>query len=354
MFDIYYDAVLRTKSGYLAYIDFGLVSEVPLSVRESLVVALMHLIHGEYTKLAESFAGLALMGSDDLQLDLPVLSEALRDALQAPSESSVTGFTLVGMVGKLIPLGTRFPFVFNDYFLNNLRCLAMLEGLALNADPTFNILSVVYPYVASKIVTIPRPRYQEALESIIVDSYGRMRWTRMEKLLRDMDVKDSEDVKNNGRKQRKGTAANMVLSFIAGREGRMLRRYIVQQTLVSVEERWRAKVDVMLGRSSAATEENRVEKAARGRTEAFFGSAGVGRRMAVWIRIAPGFLWPFMKVVWRVVMHAVKGVEREKKKVVRGTEERERQWSAFDSTFFRRLEAQQALGSDSDAGVILK
>lgn len=188
--------VLRTKSGDLAYIDFGLVSEVPRTVRESIVCALMHLIHGEYAKLAESFTGLALMRSDDVEMDLPLLVEALREVFEPSNEALAASrkkgvnrfqnFTLVGVVGKLVGLGTRFPFVFNDYFLNNLRCLAILEGLALNADPNFNVLSVVYPHVVKKILTDPVPRYRRALESLLIDSYGRIRWSRMDQLLQDV------------------------------------------------------------------------------------------------------------------------------------------------------------------------
>lgn len=187
--------MLRTKSGNLAYIDFGLVSDVPAGVRESIVCALVHLIHGEYSLLAETFLGLELMRSDDIEVELPVLAEALREAFEPEDTPSCDlpsatprrfrNFTLIGVVTKLLTLGSRFPLVFRDYFLNNLRCLGMLEGLALNADANFNVLSVVYPYVVKKILTGSTPRYRNALESLVIDSYGRMRWARIEQLLVD-------------------------------------------------------------------------------------------------------------------------------------------------------------------------
>lgn len=298
--------MLRTKSGYLAYIDFGLVSEVPASVRESIVCALMHLIHGEYARLAESFSGLALMRSDDIEVDLPVLSEALREAFEPSNEalaasrkrgvSRFNNFTLVGIVGKLLMLGTRFPFVFNDYFLNNFRCLGMLEGLALNADPNFNVLGVVYPYVVKKILTDPKPRYRRALESLVIDPYGRMRWSRMDQLLQDVQdtasttmgeyaepmtqfilskskaaveqaakkesrnatpkdlapEHDSENERSAGKKKtdEEEHTPDLVISFMTSNSGRFLRQYIIQRYISNLEFRWRARIDSLTSTSS--------------------------------------------------------------------------------------------------------
>eukprot|EP00737_Agarophyton_chilense_P000206 gb/GEZJ01000236.1/.p1 GENE.gb/GEZJ01000236.1/~~gb/GEZJ01000236.1/.p1 ORF type:complete len:896 (-),score=160.10 gb/GEZJ01000236.1/:1458-3800(-) len=299
--DMHNGNMLKTKSGYLAYIDFGLISEIPASVRESLVCALMHLIHGEYTYLAETFVGLAVMRSDDVEIELPLLSEALRDALEPPNTDftddeageleRLRRFTLVGIVGKLLTLGNRFPFVFGDYFLTNLRCLGMLEGLALNADPRFSILGVVYPFVVRKILTDPSPRFRRALESLVIDSYGRMRWTRMGQLLHDVEAtaastsflfdesssmsfgsrgKDDKprplplSSRQSQRITRIGNAEDgtfteskitktstpspdLILQFITSKSGRFLREYIINKTTNSMKLEWTARIDKLFG-----------------------------------------------------------------------------------------------------------
>lgn len=322
--------MFRTKSGYLAYIDFGLVSEVPVGVRESIVCALVHLFHGEYSLLAETLCGMEVMRSDDLEVELPVLTEALREAFE-PEESSkydlqgmnirrFDEFTLIGIVAKLLILGSRFPLVFRDYFLSNLRCLGMLEGLALNADPNFHVLSVVYPFVVKKILTGSTPRYRHALESLVIDSYGRMRWARIDQLLvdaqasrtrmisknsassvsstnapainsQDFAVKDNiaivpddkveknvltqstkkrnegtttakelatTDNLNTSSKKRSRRSARAVLRFITSDAGHFLRRYFTQQYLLNVERIWRKRIDEFFGQQKVTTNEERV------------------------------------------------------------------------------------------------
>jgi aarF domain-containing kinase len=53
--------LLKTKRGELAYLDFGLVSEIPPSVMDAIICATVHLMNRAYTALASDFPGLALM-----------------------------------------------------------------------------------------------------------------------------------------------------------------------------------------------------------------------------------------------------------------------------------------------------
>ena len=54
------------------------------------------------------------------------------------------------LVSSLLGVGTRFAFKLPPYFINNARALATLEGMAKSADPTFNVLSVVYPFALQR------------------------------------------------------------------------------------------------------------------------------------------------------------------------------------------------------------
>lgn len=373
--------MLRTKSGLLAYIDFGLVSEVPSFVRESLVCALVHLIHGEYSLLAECLAGLELMRPDDVQMELPVLSEALREAFEPMMSVDVSNmsnavenrslgdtaiastgvrrfrdFTLVGVATKLLMLGTQFPLVFRDYFLNNLRCLGMLEGLALNADPNFNVLSVVYPYVAKKMLTGRSDRYRHALESVVLDSYGRMRWRRIDQLLYDVQATAGTttiDVGSNllqfsewmgdarnydsslsanrglGTEVETKQSARTVLRFIMTEEGRFLRRYVIQQYLFNLEIDWRRSIDKRFGveddgvdvalvnvtspvwRDAAmrwlalqATARELTDDEARVRTREFFRYTPFFKKAIVLIRLIPRAIMPLLRTVLAVFSYA--------------------------------------------------
>ena len=57
--------------------------------------------------------------------------------------------------GALLALVPLYRFVLPPYFLNNARALGTLEGMARSADPTFNILAVVYPFAVKRLLANP-------------------------------------------------------------------------------------------------------------------------------------------------------------------------------------------------------
>ncbi|CAN0421053.1 unnamed protein product, partial [Phaeothamnion confervicola] len=71
--------LLKTRSNKLAYLDFGLVSDIPPSVMDTIICAVVHLMNRDYASLANDFPGLALMSTDDLDRDFPAFAAALED-----------------------------------------------------------------------------------------------------------------------------------------------------------------------------------------------------------------------------------------------------------------------------------
>jgi len=63
-----------------------------------------------------------------------------------------------------------------------LRSLTVLEGLALQADPDYALLSQAYTYMASRLLTDPEPKLRQALEETLFKE-GRLRWGRFEELI---------------------------------------------------------------------------------------------------------------------------------------------------------------------------
>lgn len=243
--------LLKGPGGKLAYLDFGLVATVPISVREALVCSVVHLVERNYSALAREFDSLMLMPSDALAVDLKAFEialsevaeqvldfsprhneqmqnfakqkkdqistdfaiavgrivpvEILPEALLVRISKEIRGFIrnpllslLIGFLGLLemstssskgevavggavpvaeeedeeedvatpIPrvkfdeiisalfaVATRFSFTVPPYFLNNVRAIGSLEGMALTADPNFSLLEVVYPYVLRKVLS---------------------------------------------------------------------------------------------------------------------------------------------------------------------------------------------------------
>ncbi len=247
--------MLSTPSGDLAYIDFGIVSEIPASVRESMVAALFYLIHGEYEALAETFVGLALMRPDDVEAELPEFSAALKATFENPDITDansglvcdplspvVCRFTLIGVAEKLLQLGGKFPFVFNSDFLNNLRCLGMLEGLALNADPQFSVLNVLYPFIMRKILAGGQGTlYRRALRRVLISADGTLDWIKLDAMLREVQRSENAGVLHRTRKQRgllerrstKGTTQEPLDELLLSSKGAFLRSQIMKEWVSS-------------------------------------------------------------------------------------------------------------------------
>jgi aarF domain-containing kinase len=58
--------LLKTRDGRLAYLDFGMMGEIDVGVRQALIRATLHLVNREYGALAADFVALGLLppGSD--------------------------------------------------------------------------------------------------------------------------------------------------------------------------------------------------------------------------------------------------------------------------------------------------
>ena len=61
--------ILKTcdKPAKLAYLDFGIVTEVPSAVRDSILCAVVYLVNGDFENLATTFPGLMLLPLSEVQ-----------------------------------------------------------------------------------------------------------------------------------------------------------------------------------------------------------------------------------------------------------------------------------------------
>lgn len=252
-------------SGDLAYLDFGLVSEVPPTVRDGLVAAVTLLVFSrDYEAVAGLFGELMLVPPDvieneyqfrelanslreaaeatlifpsDIKADIIVDEEAEGAAAKAGKEgvgssaaatsgAETTGAAATGgeavegegartaeqnkrdallrkrgrglaavpdvrfdqLLGAILALVPRFRFVLPPYFLNNARALGTLEGMARSADPTFNILAVVYPFAVKRLLANPSgsPVLRRVLRRLISDEKtGELCLTRLRDMVDD-------------------------------------------------------------------------------------------------------------------------------------------------------------------------
>lgn len=84
-----------------------------------------------------------------------------------------------------------YPFSLPPFYISIIRCLGVLEGVAIQVDPKARIISEAYPYVASRILTDPQDELKEAFRRLAFTNDGHVRWDRLEGLLE--KAKDSAD-----------------------------------------------------------------------------------------------------------------------------------------------------------------
>lgn len=214
--------LLATKDNKLAYLDFGMMSEVKSYQRYGLIQAVVHLVNRDFEGLAQDYVKLEFLSPDtDLTPIIPALANVFNDALGA----SVAELNFKSITDQLSELMYEYPFRVPAYYALIIRSLVTLEGIAINVDPEFKVLSKAYPYVAKRLLTDPSPELRSSLRDLLFKE-GEFRWNRLENLLR--NAKDSDDFDLS-------QGLNQALEFLLSERGEFIRDRIVEELIKSLD-----------------------------------------------------------------------------------------------------------------------
>lgn len=179
--------LLATPDGQLAYLDFGMMSEVKPYQRYGLLEAVVHLVNRDFEGLAKDYVKLDFLTPDtDLTPIIPALASVFNNALGA----TVAELNFKSITDELSAVMYEYPFRVPAYYALIIRSLVTLEGIAINVDPEFKVLSKAYPYVAKRLLSDPAPELRTSLQELLFKQ-GEFRWNRLENLL--SNARDSED-----------------------------------------------------------------------------------------------------------------------------------------------------------------
>ncbi|XP_050897120.1 protein ACTIVITY OF BC1 COMPLEX KINASE 3, chloroplastic [Lathyrus oleraceus] len=134
--------LLAMPYGRLTFLDFGMMSETPEDARSAIIGHVVHLVNRDNEAMARDYYALDFLSPD----------------------VDVSPITLVDGLGNVL---YQFPFNVPAYYALILRSLAVLEGLAPNADPTFMVLAVSYLYFAKRLLTDSNPYLRDALIELL-------------------------------------------------------------------------------------------------------------------------------------------------------------------------------------------
>jgi predicted unusual protein kinase regulating ubiquinone biosynthesis (AarF/ABC1/UbiB family) len=119
----------------------------------------------DFVSLTELYRTMGFIPAEvDAQPIVSALEKALPDVLNAP----VGELNIKNVFNKLGDVMYLFPFSLPPYYIAIIRCLGVLEGLAIQVDSGYRVISDAYPYIASRLLTDSSPRLQSAAEQVSV------------------------------------------------------------------------------------------------------------------------------------------------------------------------------------------
>lgn len=214
--------LLGTPDGKLAYLDFGMMSEVEPYQRYGMIEAVVHMVNRDFEGLAEDYVKLGFLApGTDLTPIIPALGRVFSNTLGA----SVAEFNIKSITDDLSALMYEYPFRVPAYYALIIRSLVTLEGIAIQVDPKFKVLSAAYPYVSKRLLTDPAPELRASLRELLFKD-GKFRWNRLENLLR--NARNSQEYDFN-------QVFSQTLEFLSSERGSFIRNNIVDEIAKNVD-----------------------------------------------------------------------------------------------------------------------
>ena len=181
----------------LCLLDFGLVARLGQDDMDAIVSAVIHCANRDYASLVDDFILLGILPADcDRSKVVPLMDKALTpyvmgggakryeaelkkmygfdetasDDVGAAVGNAVGGFQ--AMTQDLLTVLNDIPFSIPPYFALIGRAVVTLEGVALQGDPDYGIITEAYPFVARKLLREDRPEIQRALTEVLYAGSG--------------------------------------------------------------------------------------------------------------------------------------------------------------------------------------
>ncbi len=214
--------LLATPDGKLAYLDFGMMSEIDRRQRYGLIEAIVHLVNRDFPGLAQDYVHLEFLSpTTDLTPIIPALAKVFHNALGA----SVAELNIKSITDQLSDLMYEYPFRVPAFYALIIRSLVTLEGIAIHIDPQFKVLSKAYPYVAKRLLTDPAPELRSSLQDLLFQN-GNFRWNRLENLLRNAPHSGEFDFDQ---------VLDQSVEFLLSPRGSSIRESLVREVVKSID-----------------------------------------------------------------------------------------------------------------------
>ena len=142
-----------------------------------------------------------------------------------------------------------YPFSLPPFYIAIIRCLGVLEGLAIQVDPKARIISEAYPYVASRVLTDKQDELQQAFRGLAFTADGSIRWDRLESLLDEAKDSSGYDV---------SAALDILTDYLISDDGEKLLQELSQQIVEAADSLGAETVQYLLQASRALAIDDEV------------------------------------------------------------------------------------------------
>jgi predicted unusual protein kinase regulating ubiquinone biosynthesis (AarF/ABC1/UbiB family) len=214
--------LLATPDGKLAYLDFGMMSNIQPYQRYGLIEAVVHLVNRDFEALSRDYVKLDFLTPEtDLTPIVPALAKVFGNALGA----SVAELNFKSITDQMSDMMYEFPFSVPAYYALIIRSMVTLEGIAIGIDPNFKVLSKAYPYIAKRLLTDSSVELRTSLKDLLFKD-GSFRWNRLENLLN--NAKESPDYNFDG-------VLNQGSDFLFSERGAFIRERLVNELINTLD-----------------------------------------------------------------------------------------------------------------------
>ncbi|GMH78027.1 hypothetical protein TL16_g07633 [Triparma laevis f. inornata] len=143
--------LLKTRTGELAILDFGLVASLQPHERENLKSAVEHLLRGRYDLLVnEDSVKLGFLTPEaDMKTIEPLITHLLTSGLLLQASQRRSNFKNIS--SSLNEIFFDHPFTVPPFFALVTRGVAVLEGVALKGDMEFDIWKEAERHVVRRV-----------------------------------------------------------------------------------------------------------------------------------------------------------------------------------------------------------
>ena len=214
--------LLARPDGRLAYLDFGMMSNIKLDQRYGLIEAVVHLVNRDFEALSHDYVKLEFLKPEtDLTPIVSALTRVFGNALGA----TVAELNFKSITNQMSAMMYEFPFRVPAYYALIIRSMVTLEGIAIGIDPNFKVLSKAYPYVAKRLLTDPSQELRSSLRDLLFKD-GTFRWNRLENLLR--NARDSQDYNFD-------KVAGQAMDFLFSERGAFIRERLIDEIIQAID-----------------------------------------------------------------------------------------------------------------------